>query len=254
MSLLSFFNDLLNTFLEVAKTLIPLIVLFVFFDVFYLKLPKSFIRKVVRGTVMTLLGLTFFLQGVYVAFAPIAKELGAVFGLMKQKAWLIPIGLMLGLLVTIAEPSLRVLADQIETTSSGHITGKLLITTVSIGVASLIAFALWFIGIGIPLTWIIIPGYVIALIGLKFTSPTFVAIAFDSGAVATGPLTVSFMMTLSVAIAENARQAALSGFGLVCTVALAAVLAVEFLSLLFSIKVKRDDMEVSNIEGTSTNE
>ncbi len=242
MSIAGLFGDFLNTFLSVAKTLVPIVALFIFFDVFYLHLPKSFLKKVALGTIMTLFGLTFFLQGVYIAFVPMAEKLGIVFGLMENKKLLFPIGLFLGLLVTIAEPSLRVLADQVEKASSGHIKGKLLITTVSIGVSILVALALYFIGKGIPLTWIIIPGYFVALIGLKFTSSTFVAIAFDSGAVATGPLTVTFMMTLAISIAENAHQAALAGFGLVCIVALAAVLAVELLSIVFSIKLKRREV------------
>ncbi len=245
MNVAIFIAEFLNTFIDVAKTLIPLIALFVIFDVFFLHLPKSFIRKVASGTLMTLFGLTFFLQGVYLAFVPLARELGIAFGFMKQKALLIPVGLFLGLFVTIAEPSLRVLADQVEKASAGHIKGSLLITTVSLGVSVLVALALYLIGKGIPLTWIIIPGYLVALVGLKFTSSTFVAIAFDSGAVATGPLTVTFMMTLALSIAENAHSAALAGFGLVCTVALAAVLSVELLSVLFSLKLKHKEVSKS---------
>jgi hypothetical protein len=242
MNLTSFLSDFLVTIIEVGKTLIPLIILFGIFDIFFLHLPKTFVRKVARGTLMTFLGLSFFLQGVYVAFVPLAKELGFNFGLLENKTVLLPIGFILGLLVTIAEPSLRVLASQIEKASTGHIKGNLLIATVSVGVASLVAFGLYFVGQGISLTWLIIPGYFVALLGLKFTSSTFVAIAFDSGAVATGPLTVTFMMTLAVNISETAHKAALSGFGLVCLVALAAVLAVELLSVVFSIKVKNKEV------------
>lgn len=244
MSLATFFIDLIATFLEVGKTLIPLIALFVIFDVFFLKLPKSYLRKIVLGMIMTLFGLTFFLHGVYIAFSPIAVALGEVFAKMNNMGLLFPIGLFLGVLVTAAEPSLRVLADQVETASSGTIRGKMLITTASLGVGSLIGFALWFVGKGIPLTWIILPGHLLALIGMRFTNRTFTGIAYDAGAVATGPLTVSFMMTLSLSIAKNAHEAALNGFGLVAIVALAAILAVELLGIVYTMKLKQNENEV----------
>ena len=251
MSLTGFFVDLFYVFLEVGKTLIPIVVLFAIFDGLYLKLPKTYLKRVALGIVITLVGLSFFLYGVYAGFKPVAEALGSVFGAMNNKGWLFPIGLLLGFLVTAAEPSLRVLAEQVESASAGTIKGQMLIITASIGVGSLIGFALFFVGKGIPLTWIILPGHVLALIGMRFTNRTFAAIAYDAGAVATGPLTVSFMMTLSVAMADSAHQAALKGFGLVAIVALAAVLAVQLLGILYVMKVKETERqtEVSEPSG-----
>lgn len=225
---------------EVARTLIPLGALFAVFQVFCLKLPRTFVRRVVIGIVWTFIGLSLFLQGVNIAFVPLGRALGAALGKLEVPAKVLPVGFVLGLLVVLAEPSARVLSGEVEKASAGHIRERLLLFTMALGVASLVSLGYYFIARHRPLTYIIIPGYIVALALLRWIDPAFVAISFDSGAVATGPLTVTFLMSLGLGIAAEQPGGPTigSGFGLVCLIALASTLAVEGLS--FAFRVKKD--------------
>lgn len=225
---------------EVARTLVPLGLLFTVFQVCCLKLPRSFVRRVVIGVVWTFVGLSLFLQGVNIAFVPLGRALGAELGTLSAPELVLPVGFVLGLLVVLAEPSARVLSGEVEKASAGYIRERLLLATMAVGVATLVSLGYYFIARGIPLTYIIIPGYIVALSLLLWIDPAFAAISFDSGAVATGPLTVTFLMSLGLGIAAEQPGGPTigSGFGLVCLIALASTLAVEGLSFAFAAKKK----------------
>jgi hypothetical protein len=225
---------------EVARTLIPLGALFAVFQVFCLKLPRTFVHRVAIGLVWTFVGLSLFLQGVNIAFVPLGRALGAQLGRLDNPAMVLPVGFVLGLLVVLAEPSARVLSGEVEKASAGHIRERLLLGTMALGVASLVSLGYYFVARGRPLTHIIIPGYGVALALLRWIDPAFAAISFDSGAVATGPLTVTFLMSLGLGIAAQQPGGPTigSGFGLVCLIALASTLAVEGLS--FAFRAKKD--------------
>lgn len=225
---------------EVARTLVPLGLLFTVFQVFCLKLPRSFVRRVVIGVVWTFVGLSLFLQGVNIAFVPLGRALGTELGTLSAPELVLPVGFVLGLLVVLAEPSARVLSGEVEKASAGYIRERLLLATMAVGVATLVSLGYYFIARGIPLTYIIIPGYIVALSLLLWIDPAFAAISFDSGAVATGPLTVTFLMSLGLGIAAEQPGGPTigSGFGLVCLIALASTLAVEGLSFAFAAKKK----------------
>ncbi len=230
---------------EVARTLVPLGLLFAIFQIFCLKLPRAFIRRVAIGIVWTFVGLSLFLQGVNIAFVPLGRALGASLGKMGSPAMALPVGFVLGLLVVLAEPSARVLSGEVEKASAGRIRERLLLTTMALGVATLVSLGYYFIARGVSLTCIIIPGYIVALTLLRWIDPAFAAISFDSGAVATGPLTVTFLMSLGlgIAAAQPGGETVGSGFGLVCLIALASTLAVEGLSFAFSATKNRRNPE-----------
>ncbi|HAI85433.1 MAG TPA: DUF1538 domain-containing protein [Firmicutes bacterium] len=234
------FHGSMGVMAEVARTLVPLGLLFMVFQVFCLKLPRSFVRRVVIGVVWTFVGLSLFLQGVNIAFVPLGRALGAELGTLSAPELVLPVGFVLGLLVVLAEPSARVLSGEVEKASAGYIRERLLLATMAVGVATLVSLGYYFIARGIPLTYIIIPGYIVALSLLLWIDPAFAAISFDSGAVATGPLTVTFLMSLGLGIAAEQPGGPTigSGFGLVCLIALASTLAVEGLSFAFAAKKK----------------
>jgi hypothetical protein len=242
------FHGFGQVMIEVARTLIPLGALFAVFQVFCLKLPRTFVRRVVIGLVWTFVGLSLFLQGVNIAFVPLGRALGARLGKLDVPALLLPVGFVLGLLVVLAEPSARVLSGEVEKASAGHIRERLLLATMAFGVATLVSLGYYFIARGIPLTYIIIPGYIVALTLLRWIDPAFAAISFDSGAVATGPLTVTFLMSLGLGVAAEQPGGPTigSGFGLVCLIALASTLAVEGLS--FAFRRKKDIAAPSNAD------
>jgi hypothetical protein len=223
---------------EVALALIPLILFFLFFQLWMLKLPWKKVRDIVVGLVLALMGLALFLQGVHVGFLPVGREIGDIVGDWESQWILIPVGFLLGFVATFAEPAVKVLNHEVDKVSGGYIPKKLMLYTLSIGVAISIALAMARIIYGIPLWYFIGPGYAIALLLTFFSTETFTSIAFDAGGVATGPMTVTFILAIALGFAETleGRDPLLDGFGMIALVALAPILTVLVLGLLYKLK------------------
>jgi hypothetical protein len=228
---------------DVAIALAPFIITFVFFQIFMLKLPKRQVKKIIKGLILTFVGLSLFLHGVHVGFSPMAEQLGMAIGGTSYNWILIPIGLLLGFAVILAEPTVKVLVDQVETASGGHINRKILLYTLCIGVAVSVAAAIIRVLTGISLWYFLVPGYIICLVLTRFIPSDFVAIAFDSGAAATGPMTVTFILSLVVGVAKQleGRDPLLDGFGVVSFVFLAPILSILILGFLYSRKEKSNE-------------
>lgn len=225
--------------IEVLLALSPLVIFFIFFQLRYLKLPSFEVTKIFIGMLMTAVGMILFLYGVYNGFFPIGLQIGAFFGSLEQMWILIPIGFVLGFLATFAEPAVRVLSYQIEKSSSGYIPAKLMLYTLSFGVAVFVAIAMAKIIYGIPFLYLIVPGYMLALVLLWLSDKDFIGIAFDSGGVATGPMAVTLLMSMVVgmASAHSERDAVVDGFGLIAMIALAPIIFVMLLGIY--VKYKR---------------
>lgn len=224
-----------HVLLEVGIALLPLLGFFLFFQFFVLRLPAPQFFNILKGLIPTFLGLALFLQGVKIGFFPVGTEMGGVLARMEHNWLLIPIGFILGFVATFAEPAVRILNIEVEKASSGSIPQKIMLYALSIGVAISIALSMTRILLGIPLWYFIIPGYLLALLLIRFSSKTFTAIAFDSGGVATGPMTVTFIMAISVGAAATmeGRDPLLDGFGMIALVALAPIISVLILGFLF---------------------
>lgn len=234
------FGDVL---FEVSMALIPLILFFLFFQIFMLKLPFKRVKDIFVGIVLTFFGLAFFLQGVHVGFLPVGREIGYIAGDWEHQWILIPVGFLLGFVATFAEPAVRVLNAEVDKVSSGYIPAKLMLYTLSIGVAISIALAMTRIIFGIPLWYFIGPGYFIALALAMISTETFTSIAFDAGGVATGPMTVTFILAIALGFSDTleGRDPMLDGFGMIAIVALAPILSVLILGLLFKFNESRSD-------------
>jgi hypothetical protein len=193
--------------------------------------------------VLTFLGLTLFLQGVHVGFLPVGKEIGIIMADLPYRWVIIPIGFVLGAVATFAEPAVRILNHEVDKVTSGYIPQRLMLITLSLGVGISIALSMTRIILGIPLMYFIIPGYVMVLILAWYTSETFTSIAFDSGGVSTGPLTVTFISAISVGIATGTEGSdpILDGFGMIALVALAPILCVLILGTLYKINERKSD-------------
>ena len=221
---------------EVAAALVPLLLFFLFFQFFILKLPSARLFNLLKGLIPTFLGLALFLQGVQIGFFPVGTKMGAIMVEMRHNWLLIPIGFILGFVATFAEPAVRILNMEVEKSSSGSIPQSIMLYTLSTGVALSVALSMTRMLFGISLWYFIVPGYLLALLLVRFSSKTFTAIAFDSGGVATGPMTVTFVMAISVGAAETMEggNPLLDGFGMISLVALAPILAVLILGLLYN--------------------
>ncbi|MEX1014532.1 MAG: DUF1538 domain-containing protein [Candidatus Paceibacterota bacterium] len=234
------FSDVL---FEVSMALVPLLLFFLFFQVFILKLPFKKVKNIIVGVLLTFIGLSLFLQGVHVGFLPVGREIGDIVGSWTHQWILIPVGFLLGFVATFAEPAVRVLNVEVEKVTSGYIPAKLLLYTLSIGVAISIALAMTRIIYGIPLWYFIVPGYFLALSMALFSNETFTSIAFDAGGVATGPMTVTFILAIALGFSDTleGRNPLIDGFGMISLVALAPILSVLTLGLLFKYNESQSD-------------
>ena len=152
---------------------------------------------------------------------------------------LVPIGVIIGYYIVKAEPAVQVLNKQVEDLTGGTISHKMMNLALSIGVACAVALAMVRVLTGIHLYWIIIPGYAIALLLSRFVPPVFVGIAFDSGGVASGPMTSTFLLPLAMgACASIGGNVVTDAFGVVALVALAPLIAIQVMGLIFAHKSK----------------
>ncbi|MCK9343835.1 MAG: DUF1538 domain-containing protein [Massilibacteroides sp.] len=221
--------------LEVAQALVPLLIFFAVFQALYLKLPRVYVVNLAKGILVASLGMVLFLQGVNVAFLPAGREIGEAVAAFDQRWLLIPFGFILGFLATYAEPAVRVLGYQVEESSSGYIGESLILYTLSFAVAVSVSLGMARLVYGIPLLYFIMPGYLLVVILLVLTDKEFVGIAFDSGGVATGPMAVTFLLSLAVGVAAGieGRNPVIDGFGLIALIALAPILSVLMLGILY---------------------
>jgi nitrogen regulatory protein PII len=232
-----------QTLLGIIQALAPLLVLFIIFQLTVLKLPRSYIFNLIKGSLLALVGLALFLQGVHIGFFPAGQAIGEMLGSIRFQWLLIPFGFMMGFLATWGEPAVRILGEQVEEASVGSIRKSIVLYTISGGVALFIALGMAKIIFGIPLLWIIIPGYLLAIGMLWFSDKSVIAIAFDAGGVATGPMAVTFLMAIAVGIASSiqGRDPIIDGFGLVALIALAPILTILTLGLILRMKTRRKE-------------
>ncbi len=222
---------------QVAVALAPMIITFAIFQVARLRLKLKDILKISVGTVYTYAGLVLFLTSVNVGFSPVGYQLGSVLYENNSAMVLILVGMVTGYFVVAAEPAVFVLKRQVEEVTSGAISARAMGIGLSIGVAVSVGLAMLRVITGLSLLYFIIPGYVFALL-LTFVVPhLFTSIAFDSGAVASGPLAATFMLPLAIGASEaGGGNIYTDAFGIVALVALTPVITLQVFGLVYSIK------------------
>lgn len=225
---------------EVALALLPIVSFFFLFQLFGAKLSKQSIAKILIGIMYTYVGLVLFLVGVNVGFLPVGSSLGDAIGHLPYNWIIVPIGMIIGYYVVAAEPAVHVLTKQVFEITSGAIPKKALRFSLMIGVAISVGLAMLRILLNIPIMYFLIPGYAIALV-LTFVVPDmFTAIAFDSGGVASGAMTASFLMPLALGVCGAVGgNIATEGFGVVAMVAMTPLITIQILGLVFKIKTSR---------------
>ncbi|AZG79061.1 DUF1538 domain-containing protein [Methylocystis sp. H62] len=218
---------------SVTEAVLPLLALFLVFQALFLKLPRRSVLDILTGTLMAAAGLLLFLVGVEMSFMPFGRSIGEAIGAMPEKWLLAPIGFLLGFVTTWSEPAVRIFADQVEEASTGSISAPTVLYTVSIGVALSVALGLFRIAYGIPLLFLLAPGYVLVIVIMWLCEKDFVAIAVDAGGVATGPMANTFLLALALGAADLANgNTIVEGLGLVSLIALAPMVSVMTLGLL----------------------
>ena len=216
---------------EVAIALGLIVLFFLLCQIFFLKLPKRQLLKIGVGVAFTYLGLILFLTGVNVGYMPIGYKMGAKISLLHP-ALLVGLGLVMGILVVLAEPAIHVLNAQVEDVTGGYIKKKSMMIGLCTGVGAAIALSIVRIIFDFSLVYYIIPGYFISLALSLFVPPVYTAIAFDSGGVASGPMTSGFILpfAIGVCVALQGENAVLrEGFGVVAMVAMAPLITIQLL-------------------------
>lgn len=241
-------------FKEVALALSPIVAAFIIFQAIFLKLPKSQLIKMSVGVIYTYIGLVIFLTGVNAGFLPAGNYIGQSLGSLDNNWVLIPIGMVMGFFIVAAEPAVHVLNKQVEDVTGGAISKKAMLISLSLGVAVSIGIAMIRVLKGISIWYFIVPGYSIALILTFFVPPIFTGIAFDSGGVASGPMTATFMLPFAMGAAESAGGNILTdAFGLVAMVAMTPLITIQILGVVYNIKMKLNErIEEQIIEESGT--
>lgn len=227
---------------EVFGSLIPVAVMFVLFQLVSRRYKRRQVDRIVVGFVYTYIGLVLFLCGVNIGFAPVGTFLGGAIASASWKWLLIPIGMLIGYYIVKAEPAIQVLNRQVESVTSGAVSAKAMNRCLSIGVAVSVGLAMLRVLTGIPIYYIVIPGYVIALALSRFVPKMFVGIAFDSGGVASGPMTTTFLLPLSIGACDAVGGNIMTdAFGVVALVALTPLIAVQIMGLNYQLKLRRKE-------------
>ena len=225
---------------EVAIALLPIAAFFVVFQIFVLHLKRREVFRIVMGLIYTYVGLALFLTGVNVGFMPMGNYLGQSLGSLDVRWLLVPIGMIIGYYVVSAEPAVHVLSKQVYELTAGAIPQKALGLSLSIGVSVSVGLSMLRIITGIHILYLLIPGYLAALLLMFFVPPIFTSIAFDSGGVASGPMTATFLLPLAMgACIAVGGDVATDAFGVVAMVAMTPLITIQILGLVFKFKQKK---------------
>ena len=228
-----------STVKNVSASLLPLVVLFAFFQVTLIKMPPAQTRRVVFGVVYAWIGLILFFVGANAGFIPAGRAVGAAIGALGNNWLLIPVGCVFGAIIVCAEPAMWVLTEQIEEVSSGNVRRPLVFATIALGVAGGVSLAMWRVLAGFSVWYLIAPLFAIAVLLTLVTPKLFASVAFDSGSVATGPVSSAFILPLTVgASAASGGNPATDAFGLIAMIAITPVVSIQLLGWLYARKEK----------------
>ena len=224
-------------FKEMALALLPIVAIFLVFQAATLRLSRRNLAKILIGILYTYVGLVLFLTGVNVGFSALGLALGAELAEGWTRYLLIPLSMLLGWFLISAEPAVAVLEKQIETVSAGAIPGKAIKRSLSLAIALAMGLSMLRVITGISVLWFLLPGYGIALVLSFFVPELYTAIAFDSGGVASGPMTATFMLQFMIGASTTLGGNPLAdAFGLVAMVAMMPLISIQILGFAYGRK------------------
>ena len=233
--------------IEIAVSLLPIILFFLAAQFLVLRLSKRKLFQIGMGLVYTYIGLVLFLTGANVGFMPAGHYLGQQLASYKYSAVVIPVAMVMGYFIVRAEPAVYVLNRQVEEITDGAISAKAMGIGLSVGVSISLGLAMIRVLTGISILWFLIPGYALALIISFFVPKIYTAIAFDSGGVASGPMTATFMLQLvmgaSIALGGNVLTDA---FGIVAMVAMMPLLSIQVVGFYYQRKARKVTRELES--------
>ncbi|UCZ54184.1 DUF1538 domain-containing protein [Bacillus shivajii] len=228
-------KNILDQLKEVTFAILPMSSVIIILQFTIIGMPTDTFIRFLAGVVMVGLGLFLFLVGVHIGLLPIGEMIGSTLPKIKKPLLIIGVGFVLGMVVTIAEPDVRVLAFQVDQVSGGEISNTVLVYAVALGVGIFVAMAMARTLFGIPLKYILLVGYGLVFVLASFTPSSFIPISFDAGGVTTGPMTVPFILALGVGVSSvlRGKSSTSDGFGLVALASIGPILSVMILGVIY---------------------
>lgn len=220
---------------ELAFAVVPVAVFVTILQFTVIHMSTETYIQFLVGVTMVALGLMLFLLGVQTGLLPIGELMGSTLPKLK-KVWIFVLfGFLLGFVITVAEPDVRVLANQVDYVSDSQISKYVLIYAVSLGVGIFVALALLRIVLNISMAYVLVIGYLLVFAIAAFTPGDYVPVAFDSGGVTTGPMTVPFILALGIGVTSvlRGKSASSDGFGLVALASIGPIIAVLLLGVIY---------------------
>ena len=241
-----FTSSIPHYMVEIGMSMLPVLVFFALFQVVSLKMDKRSLGRILVGLVYTYVGLVLFLTGANVGFMPAGSFLGQTLGGLSMRWIVIPVGMVIGYFIVLAEPAVYVLMKQVEELTDGAVSGTAMKMSLSIGVAVSIGLAMTRVLTGMSILWYVIPGYILALV-LTFVTPRiFTAIAFDSGGVASGPMTAAFLLPFAIGVCQAVGgNLVRDAFGVVAMVAMTPLITIQTLGLIYQLRTRRGMVPVT---------
>ncbi len=228
-------QNIKDTVLEAVYGVIPITIVIIILQFTLVRLPTETFLQFLVGVAMVGVGLVLFLLGVKLGLLPMGEHIGAALP-KTGKAWIVVFfGFLLGFIVTLAEPNVRILADQVDVVSGGAISKNILIYTIAFGVAIFVGMAMLRIILSIPITYILVLSYGLIFLLATITPVQFLPVSFDAGGVTTGPMLIPFILALGIGVASvlGGKSASTDGFGLVALAFTGPILAVLLLGVVY---------------------
>ena len=236
----NYLSSLPHYIIEVTKAVLPIVVFFFVYQALSKPLSKKRLIKILIGLIYTFVGLVLFLTGANVGFMPAGYLLGSALGDSSFSFAVIPIGMIIGFFIVAAEPAVQVLQKQVEDVTSGAIPKKALAFALEIGVAISVGIAMLRALTDISIMYFLIPGYVTAFALTFFVPEIFSSIAFDSGGVASGAMTSTFLLPFAIGVCRaSGNNVATDAFGTVAMVAMTPLIAIQVLGVVYKAKLRR---------------
>lgn len=235
---------------EVILAVSPIVVLFIVMNVLSFRMRKKRFADILKGFLLTTIGLILFLHGVNMAYVPVGQHLGKAIAALPNNYILIPLGFLMGFLVGFAEPAIHVMVKQVEELSEGRIRSRVMLSVISIGIGLAVGLSMWRLLVGFSLYYFLIPGYGLVFLFGRKVDKLFLSMAFDNGGVATGPMCSTFILSMSVAIAAQieGRDPIIDGFGVVAMIALTPILSTLVLGYIYKRKEEKDRKEKEKLQ------
>ena len=247
-NVLLFLKALPDMMKELAIALAPIVVFLIGFQIVTRKISKKEFLRIANGLGYTFVGLTLFLTGANVGFMPVGRLLGQHIAQLDYKWIIIPIAMLIGYFIVKAEPAVGVLNKQVEQITMGKIPARAMSVSLSIGIAVSLGLSMVRVLTGVSIMYFVAPVYAISLILSFFVPKIFTAIAFDSGGVASGPMTAAFLMPFAIGAClqlNGAESVFTDAFGVVAMVAATPLITIQILGLAYRIKLSKTTEEIA---------